>query len=487
MLDYVVRSLVDDPDAVAIELDDRGRRPVPERARRCRRHGPGHRQAGAGRPVDPHRRRAPPPPVTVSTSRSSSSTDPRTDPSARGRPDRQGARAPRRGRGRPDHRPHRAARPGSERPAAGDRAPDGRRSPRPHQRRWIVRFEGVADRDSAEPLAGAVLRAEADRGRRRALGPRARRLRGRRAPTAPTGAPSRRCRPTPPATSSCSTPARSCRSCSSSSATPTARLVVDVPAGLFDLPRPDAGAGGAHRRLHDLPRHGRRASPARASSGGRRQRACSTCGSTTCASTPPTCTAPSTTRRSAAAPAWCCMPEPIFAAVEAAEPPRPLLPARPRRAHASTRRMARELAAGDGFCLLCGRYEGVDERVREPPRRRRAVDRRLRARRRRGGGHGRLEAVGRLVPGVMGNEASAERRVFSRRAARVPAVHPAGDVPGLGGARGAALGRPRPGRALAPGPGPRAAPSRAAPTSSRPGAGSRADERGLLAEFARRP
>ena len=32
---------------------------------------------------------------------------------------------------------------------------------RPHQHRWVVRFEGITDRESAEPLARAVLRAEA--------------------------------------------------------------------------------------------------------------------------------------------------------------------------------------------------------------------------------------------------------------------------------------------------------------------------------------
>ncbi len=57
-------------------------------------------------------------------------------------------------------------------------------------------------------------------------------------------------------------------------------------------------------------------------------------------------------------------PEPIFASVEAADPPRPLLLLSP-----GGRRMdqnfARELAAGEGFSLLCGRYEGVDHRVRE--------------------------------------------------------------------------------------------------------------------------
>lgn len=33
---------------------------------------------------------------------------------------------------------------------------------RPHQQRWLVRFEGVVDRAAAEALRGAVLRAEPD-------------------------------------------------------------------------------------------------------------------------------------------------------------------------------------------------------------------------------------------------------------------------------------------------------------------------------------
>ena len=57
-------------------------------------------------------------------------------------------------------------------------------------------------------------------------------------------------------------------------------------------------------------------------------------------------------------------PEPIFAAVEAVSPPRPLYLLGP-----GGRRMdqsfAAELATGEGFSLLCGRYEGVDHRVRE--------------------------------------------------------------------------------------------------------------------------
>ena len=64
-----------------------------------------------------------------------------------------------------------------------------------------------------------------------------------------------------------------------------------------------------------------------------------------------------------------------------------------------------------------------------------------------------LEAVGRLVPGVMGNDESAGEESFSVGPARVPAVHPARGVPGVGGARGAALGRSRPGGPLAARPG----------------------------------
>ena len=105
------------------------------------------------------------------------------------------------------------------------------------------------------------------------------------------------------------------------------------------------------------------------------------------------------------------MPEPVFAAVEAVDPPRPLLLLGPG-GRTFDQRMARELACGDGFSLLCGRYEGVDERVR-----RHLVDGELSI----GdfvlaGGEAAafvvVEAVTRLVPGVMGNEASAGEESF---------------------------------------------------------------------------
>ena len=105
-------------------------------------------------------------------------------------------------------------------------------------------------------------------------------------------------------------------------------------------------------------------------------------------------------------------PEPAFAAVEAVDPARPLLLLGP-----SGRRFdqgyARELASGDGFSLLCGRYEGVDARVAEH-----LCDGELSV----GdfvlaGGEVAalvvLEAVARLVPGVMGNVESGVEESFS--------------------------------------------------------------------------
>jgi tRNA (guanine37-N1)-methyltransferase len=57
-------------------------------------------------------------------------------------------------------------------------------------------------------------------------------------------------------------------------------------------------------------------------------------------------------------------PEPLFASVEAAAPPRPLYLLGPG-GRRFDQGLAAELAAGEGFSLLCGRYEGVDFRVRQ--------------------------------------------------------------------------------------------------------------------------
>ena len=106
------------------------------------------------------------------------------------------------------------------------------------------------------------------------------------------------------------------------------------------------------------------------------------------------------------------MPEPLFKAVEQADPPRPLFLLGPA-GRRFDQAVARELADGDGFSLLCGRYEGVDERVRDH-----LVDGELSlgdfvlA----GGEVGAMavvETVGRLVPGVLGNELSVAEESFS--------------------------------------------------------------------------
>jgi tRNA (guanine37-N1)-methyltransferase len=105
-------------------------------------------------------------------------------------------------------------------------------------------------------------------------------------------------------------------------------------------------------------------------------------------------------------------PEPLFAAVEAADPVRPLLllsASGPR----FDQTIARELAAGPGFSLVCGRYEGVDQRVADH-----LCDGELSV----GdfvlaGGEAAalvvVEAVVRLVPGVMGNDDSALDESFT--------------------------------------------------------------------------
>jgi len=108
------------------------------------------------------------------------------------------------------------------------------------------------------------------------------------------------------------------------------------------------------------------------------------------------------------------MPEPLFTAVEAVQPARPLLllsASGPRFDQAR----ARELAQGSGFSLLCGRYEGVDQRVADH-----CCDGELSV----GdyvlaGGEAAalvvIEAVTRLVPGVMGNEESSADESFGVR------------------------------------------------------------------------
>lgn len=105
-------------------------------------------------------------------------------------------------------------------------------------------------------------------------------------------------------------------------------------------------------------------------------------------------------------------PEPIFDTVEAVKPPRPILYLSPA-GRRFDQAYAGELVGLDGFTLLCGRYEGVDERVREH-----LIDDELSI----GdyvlaGGEVAagvvLEAVCRLVPGMLGNYSSIEEESFA--------------------------------------------------------------------------
>lgn len=111
-------------------------------------------------------------------------------------------------------------------------------------------------------------------------------------------------------------------------------------------------------------------------------------------------------------PGMVLMPEPVFDAVEKVSPPRPLFLMSPG-GRKFDQGFAEELAGFDGFSLLCGRYEGVDDRVRSE-----LVDAEISigdfvlA----GGELAALvivEAVARLVPGVLGNSASSNDESFS--------------------------------------------------------------------------
>ena len=112
-------------------------------------------------------------------------------------------------------------------------------------------------------------------------------------------------------------------------------------------------------------------------------------------------------------PGMVLKPDPIFNVVENKNPPRPLYllsPAGEPFSHSK----AKELSKLDGFSLLCGRYEGVDQRVRDH-----LIDGEISL----GdfvlaGGEiaalAIVETVTRLVPGVMGNLESAASESFTQ-------------------------------------------------------------------------
>ena len=106
------------------------------------------------------------------------------------------------------------------------------------------------------------------------------------------------------------------------------------------------------------------------------------------------------------------MPEPVFKAVEEVRPQRPLILLGPC-GRKFDQEVADELAALEGFSLLCGRYEGVDERIKTD-----LCDDEISI----GdfvlaGGElaalAIIETVARLEPGVLGNESSTKEESFS--------------------------------------------------------------------------
>jgi len=120
-------------------------------------------------------------------------------------------------------------------------------------------------------------------------------------------------------------------------------------------------------------------------------------------------------------------PEPIFSAVEAIRASDPerrsrcilLSPQGERFDQSIARRYA---AADESLIIVCGRYEGVDERVREH-----LADEELSV----GdfvltGGELAamivIDAVSRLIPGVLGSEESAARESFTRMCSTIPCI-----------------------------------------------------------------
>lgn len=105
-------------------------------------------------------------------------------------------------------------------------------------------------------------------------------------------------------------------------------------------------------------------------------------------------------------------PEPLAASIRGADPPRPLL-GMSASGRTFNQAMAGELAESGGFSVLCGRYEGIDQRVLDA-----FVDIEVSI----GdyvlaggeiGAAAIIEASTRLVPGVLGNSESVAEESFA--------------------------------------------------------------------------
>jgi len=122
-------------------------------------------------------------------------------------------------------------------------------------------------------------------------------------------------------------------------------------------------------------------------------------------------------------------PEPLALAIDAVRGPGSRVVLLDPAGRRFTQDVAREMARVPHLVLVCGRYEGVDGRVGEH-----LVDEEL--------------SIGDYV--LSGGELAALVVTEAARPARASPVHPARDVPGLAGAGGPDLGRPRADRPLAP-------------------------------------
>ena len=129
-------------------------------------------------------------------------------------------------------------------------------------------------------------------------------------------------------------------------------------------------------------------------------------------------------------PGMVLKPEPIFNIVETKNPPRPLYLLSPA-GEPFNHSKAKELSKLDGFSLLCGRYEGVDQRVRDH-----LIDGEISL----GdfvlaGGEiaalAIVETVTRLIPGVMGNIESAASESFTQGLLEYPQYTRPWDFEGL--------------------------------------------------------
>jgi tRNA (guanine37-N1)-methyltransferase len=113
-------------------------------------------------------------------------------------------------------------------------------------------------------------------------------------------------------------------------------------------------------------------------------------------------------------PGMVMKPEPIYGAIESlhTEPDIPILLLTPQ-GETFDQAMAREFSGKGELVLICGRYEGIDERVREglPVREISIGDYILT-----GGEFAALaiiDSISRLIPGVLGEERSPEEESFS--------------------------------------------------------------------------